>query len=76
MRKTEYGNWLIKELSCPEYLVLSDEPIPVTISEQDQLVELDVVNEIITGSVEGLKTDNEGTPIEGVVFGLFAPDTL
>ena len=70
-----YGNWLIKELSCPEYLVLSDEPIPVTISEQDQLVELDVVNEIITGSVEGLKTDNEGTPIEGVIFGLFAPDT-
>lgn len=70
-----YGNWLIKELSCPEYLVLSDEPIPVTISEQDQLVELDVVNEIITGSVEGLKTNNEGTPIEGVVFGLFAPDT-
>lgn len=70
-----YENWLIKELSCPEYLVLSDEPIPVTISEQDQLVELDVVNEIITGSVEGLKTDNEGTPIEGVVFGLFAPDT-
>ena len=55
--------------------MLSDEPIPVTISEQDQLVELDVVNEIITGSVEGLKTDNEGTPIEGVVFGLFAPDT-
>lgn len=70
-----YGNWLIKELSCPEHLVLSDEPIPVTISEQDQLVELDVENAIITGSVEGLKTDNEGNPIEGVVFGLFAPDT-
>lgn len=70
-----YGNWLIKELSCPEHLVLSDEPIPVTISEQDQLVELDVVNEIITGSVEGLKTDDKGTPIEGVIFGLFAPDT-
>lgn len=70
-----YGSWLIKELSCPEHLVLSDEPIPVTISEQDQLVELDVVNEIITGSVEGLKTDDKGTPIEGVIFGLFAPDT-
>lgn len=70
-----YGNWLIKELSCPEHLVLSDKPIPVTISEQDQLVELDVENAIITGSVEGLKTDNEGNPIEGVVFGLFAPDT-
>lgn len=44
-----YGNWVIKELSCPEHLVLSDELIEVTISEQDQLVELKVVNEIIYG---------------------------
>lgn len=70
-----YGNWVIKELSCPEHLVLSGEAINVTIAEQDQVIELEVVNEIITGSVEGLKTDNNGTPIEGVVFGLFAPDT-
>ena len=70
-----YGNWVIKELSCPEHLVLSDELIEVTISEQDQLVELKVVNEIIYGSVEGVKTDDKGTPIEGVIFGLFAPDT-
>ena len=70
-----YGNWVIKELACPEHLVLSDELIEVTISEQDQLVELKVVNEIIYGSVEGVKTDDKETPIEGVIFGLFAPDT-
>ena len=70
-----YGNWIIKELSCPEHLVLSDDIIEVSISEQDQLIELEVVNEIIFGSVEGVKTDDKGTPIEGVIFGLFAPDT-
>ena len=70
-----YGNWIIKELSCPEHLVLSDDVIEITISEQDQLIELEVVNEIIFGSVDGVKTDDKGTPIEGVVFGLFAPDT-
>ena len=70
-----YGNWVIKELSCPEHLVLSDEIIEVDISEQDQLVELKVVNEIIFGNVEGVKTDDSKNPIEGVIFGLFAPDT-
>lgn len=70
-----YGNWVIKELSCPEHLVLSDEIIEVTISEQDQVIELEVVNEIIYGSVEGVKTDDSENPIEGVIFGLFAPDT-
>ncbi len=70
-----YGEWIIKELSCPEHLVLSDETIPVTISQQDQLIEITVVNEIIKGSVEGVKTDDKNTPIEGVVFGLFASDT-
>ena len=70
-----YGSWVIKELSCPEHLVLSDELIEVTISEQDELIELEVVNEIIFGSVEGVKTDDKENPIEGVIFGLFAPDT-
>lgn len=70
-----YGSWVIKELSCPEHLVLSDELIEVTISEQDELIELKVVNEIIFGSVEGVKADDKENPIEGVIFGLFAPDT-
>ena len=70
-----YGNWIIKELSCPEHLVLSDDIIEVSISEQDQLIEIEVVNEIIFGSVEGVKTDDKKNPIEGVIFGLFAPDT-
>ena len=69
-----YGNWVIKELSCPEHLVLSDELFEVTISEQDQVIELTVVNEFITGDVEGLKIDDEENPVSGAVFGLFAPD--
>lgn len=70
-----FGNWIIKELSCPAYLVLSDEAFQVTVSEQEQVIELTAVNKFVTGSVEGLKVDDKGTPIAGVVFGLFAPDT-
>lgn len=70
-----YGNWVIQELSCPEHLVLSDDRIEVTISEQGQLIELEVVNEIIFGRVEGVKIDDKINPIEGVIFGLFASDT-
>lgn len=70
-----YGKWKIKELSCPEHLVLSEEITEVIISEKNQVVEITAVNEIITGRVEGVKTDEEDKPIEGVVFGLFARDT-
>ena len=69
-----YGNWVIKELSCPEHLALSDELFEVTISEQEQIIEFTVVNEFITGDVEGLKIDDKENPVSGAVFGLFAPD--
>ena len=69
-----YGKWLLKELACPEQYVLSEEIIEVTISEQDQVIELKVVNEIIYGCVEGLKVDDKENPVSGALFGLFKAD--
>ena len=69
-----YGNWVIKELSCPEYLVLSDDIMKVAITEQDQVIDLKVVNEIIYGCVEGLKVDDKEKPVAGALFGLFKAD--
>lgn len=70
-----YGNWVLKEISCPEQFVMSDELINVTVSEQDQVVSFSVVNEFITGDVKGLKVDDNNAPVSGAVFGLFADGT-
>lgn len=70
-----FGKWILKELSCPAHLVMNTDFFEVNITEQSQVVTYTVVNEIVTGSVEGLKTDDEGKPVAGVVIGLFADGT-
>jgi len=70
-----FGKWLLKELSCPEHLVMNGEVYEVNITEHGQLVTYTIVNEIITGSIEGIKTDDEGKPVAGVVIGLFTDGT-
>ena len=70
-----FGKWLLKELSCPEHLVMNSEVYEVNITEHGQVVTYTIVNEIITGSIEGLKADDEGKPVAGIVIGLFADGT-
>ena len=70
-----YGQWKLKELSCPVHLVLSDEVFDVTVTEHGQIVEITVINEFVTGSVKGLKVDEDGKTVEGVKFGLFSEGT-
>ena len=68
-----YGEYLVRELSCPPAFVLSEEIIPVTVSEQDQIVEITMENRFITGSVQVFKQDSEtSAPIPGVVFQVYA----
>ena len=55
--KVPYGNWIIREIESPTGYVLSDEEIPVTISKVDEVVEIELVNEFITGSNELTKVD-------------------
>ena len=50
-----YGNWLVKELSCPEKYVLSDEVFDVNISEDGQTVSFTAVNKYVTGKVQAVK---------------------
>ena len=68
-----YGEYLVKELSCPSAFVLSEEIIPVTVSEQDQVIDTTAVNRFLTGSVQVIKQDSENNaPISGVVFQVYA----
>ena len=66
------GKWLIKELSCPEQFVLSDEVFTAEITKDGQVIEIEVVNEFITGIIEITKTDaDNGNKLSGAVFEVY-----
>ena len=72
--KVPYGTWIIREIESPTGYVLSDEEIPVTISKVDEVVEIELVNEIITGSIELTKVDEDypDNKLTGAVFEVYA----
>lgn len=74
----------IKEYTTDSHYKLSDKEYPVTFDYADQTVSLveitvndgePISNELIYGSVSGLKKDEDGNVLAGAVFGLFAEDT-
>ena len=68
-----FGDWVIKELSCPPQFVLSGELFRVTVSEQAQRIEIEAVNEWITGSVQTTKV-NANYPdnkLSEALFGIY-----
>ena len=72
--KVPYGTWLIREIESPTGFVLSDEEIPVTIGSVDKVVEVVLVNEFITGSIELTKVDEDypDNKLTGAVFEVYA----
>ena len=76
--------WYVKEIATDEHYVLSDEKYAFNTEYQGQEVQTieitvndgePIENELIYGTVKGLKTDREtGKTIEGALFGLFNPD--
>ena len=72
--KVPYGTWIIREIESPTGFVLSDEEIPVTIGSVDEVVEVELVNEFITGSIELTKVDEDypDNKLTGAVFEVYA----
>ena len=76
--------WYVKEIATDEHYVLSDEKYAFNTEYQGQEVQTieitvndgkPIENELIYGTVKGLKTDRETTKtIEGALFGLFTSD--
>lgn len=76
--------WSVKEIATDEHYVLSDEKYEFNTEYQGQEVQTieiavndgePIANELIYGTVKGIKTDREtGKTIEGAVFGLFRSD--
>lgn len=72
--KVSYGTWIIREIESPTGFVLSDEEIPVTIGSVDEVVEVELVNEFIMGSIELTKVDEDypDNKLTGAVFEVYA----
>lgn len=77
------ANLYVKEISTDCHYILSEENYPVEFIYEGQnvgVVQLlvndgqAIQNKIIRGNIDGIKTDEDNTPIEGVVFGLFSAD--
>ena len=66
-----YGDYELRELATVDGYELIDAVIPFSIIEQDVIIEIPVANPLIFGSIRILKTDENGTPLPGAVFGLY-----
>ena len=67
------GDWIIKELSCLPQYVLSGELFKITVSEQDQRIEIKAINKWITGSVQTVKVnrDDPDSKLSDALFGIY-----
>lgn len=77
------GSYYVKEYSTNEHYLISEETYPVVFEyggEDTAVVEIvvndgdTILNEIIRGSISGIKVDENGEPLPGAVFGLFKAD--
>lgn len=52
-----YGNWLVREIKAPTGYVLSEDAYPVTIDTDGAVVEVEIENTLIRGTVQLTKVD-------------------
>lgn len=55
--KVPYGNWLVREIEAPTGYVLSEDAYPVTIDADGAVVEMEIENTLIRGTVQLTKVD-------------------
>ncbi len=69
-----YGDYIVKEIQAPTGYILSDKAYPVSVRDNNvEVVVDDIINEIITGEVKGIKTDKiSGKPLAGAEIGLYS----
>ena len=69
-----YGDYYIRELAAPEGYVQSDDLIPFSIKENDEVVYITVSNRMIRGKVQITLIDEEGNLLEGAIYGIYTKD--
>lgn len=54
-----YGNWIVREIEAPTGFVLSDETFAVTVDKDGAVIEVEIENTLIRGTVQLTKVDND-----------------
>ena len=70
-----YGSYELIELTPPKNYQKTEERISFQITEEQEVITLEVLNKLQNGSLEIIKVDDETLkPIPGVLFGLYDQD--
>ena len=54
-----YGNWIVREIEAPTGFVLSDETFSVTVDKDGAVIEVEIENTLIRGTVQLTKVDKD-----------------
>lgn len=57
--RVPYGNWLVREIEAPTGFVLSDETFAVTVDKDGAVIEVEIENTRIRGTVQLTKVDKD-----------------
>lgn len=68
-----YGNWIVRELQPAHAFVLNETSYPVAISKNQEIIEIEIENRFIVGSVQTTKVDSEypDNKLTGAVFEIY-----
>ena len=68
-----FGRWIVREIKAAPAFVLNENSYAVTVSEHEQVVEITIENEFITGTVKTTKVDKEypENTLSGAIFEIF-----
>ena len=71
--KVPYGNWIVREIEAPTGFVLDDTSYEVNISENEQVVEIEITNEYIYGNIQLTKVDADypDNKLTGATFDVY-----
>ena len=69
-----FGEWIVRELEPAPAFVLNTTLYPVTVSKDREVIEIEVENRFLTGSVQTTKVDEEypDSKLSGAVFEVYA----
>lgn len=69
------GTYVVKEITAPDDYLIDPNNYVIDLTDNNQIVTLEIVNVLKRGEIQGKKVDDNGNALAGAVIGLFSADT-
>lgn len=69
------GKYIVKEITAPDDYLIDPNNYVIDLTDNEQIVTLEIVNVLKRGNIQGTKVDDKGNALAGAVIGLFSADT-